>query len=480
MPNAPGNIIKHGLKWSAAAQAVTQIGKIVRWSVLFYFLTPADFGLFALALLILGLPQILTDGSIGNALIQISDISQKMYSSVFWLIITLSGVNFLFFFCTADFIAAFFDESAAAKILVFLSFAYLVHGLGKTAEFVLRKNMNFSYLAKTEVVGFAADTVVTLVLAGLGYGVWSLAIGLCVSYCVTTPAYLRKVPYSIVLEYSRTEIQKIRSFARDLTLSSLFTWGMRYADDLIIGYFFGKSALGVYDRAYQLVHLPMRLVANRVNRVLYPVYTSAREKTEDIRRLHLKVTRWSALLYVPFAVGMILFAEPMINLALPKSWRELAFFLPVLTIGGIFHAFLNMNNSIFLATGRSDLQLKYRILTRSIIFVSYVIGAFWGVEGVAIAYTVGSVIAFFPETYGALRLAGISLHRYRYEFKPVSLFLVTVIGAALVTRYLTDEIPEILIADTIFFTTGTILLFSNYFRELKTSLFPKRPDGRGV
>lgn len=408
--NSTEKIVKSGLKWSVLAQIVVHFIKVGRWFFLLYFLIPEDFGLFALALLVIGLPQILIGDSIGSAIIQKQEeLSKRDLSSFHWLLVGFSGSLLLVYCFFANHIANFFGEPQLEQLIIFLSAANFIESFGTIAGALVRKSLKFKILARIEVISFLISTFITVVMAVLNFGVWSLAVGLFVGYLVTTISYNFREKVNYEFTFSMSSLQKIFTFSRNLTFSQFITFLMRYTDDFIIGYFFGKAALGVYDRAYQIVHLPMRLIANRINAVLFPSYSAENTTAESMREIHLKIVGYAAYLYFPILIAILIFSPLAVDLILSEEWGELAFFMPILAVGGTVHAFINFNSSIFLARGRSDLQLKYGLITRCIIVLSYLGGAFFGVKGIAIGYTIGSFIAFFPESIRALKEIKVNL-----------------------------------------------------------------------
>lgn len=421
--NTIEKVIKSGIKWSALTQIIIQIIKIGQWFVLLYYISPSDFGLFAMGLLAISLPQLLLGQGFTSAIIQNKDVfTHQDLSSFHWLSVGYSIILFCLFLLGADFVAGLFEEPLLKEIIIVLSVFYIIENIGKTAYALQYRHLNFEYLAKLQVVSVLTSTAVVIILALNGYGLWSLVLSFGANTLIATIGHFFNIKFRPSLTFSLRSLHKIFAFTRNLTLAEILSYVMRHIDDFIIGYLFGKSILGVYDRAYQLVHLPLRLVANRVNSVLFPSYASQNVTNQEIRAVHLKIVRLSVYFYAAVLTGICSFAPSLVRIALKPEWSELAFLMPVLAIGGTIHAFINYNKSIFLALGKSDLQLRYALLTRGIIIASYLLGIPFGVKGVAIGYTLGSCLAFFPESIKALSLVDLKLGDFLKESKKTLLF----------------------------------------------------------
>lgn len=436
-------IVKSGLIWSGLAQVAIQLVKVGRWIVLLYFLSPEDFGLFAIAILVIGLPQAFIGESISSAIIQSKEkFTRGDLSTFHWLLNGYSVFLLILFSLFSSQIAAFFGEPDLVYLLIFLSISTFVEGFGTIASALLRKSLQFKFLAQVETFIFLLSTFLMFILAYSGFGVWALVGGIFLSYLLSAICYLYKSNFRPAVVFSSKSIRKIYIFSRDLALFRSLTYLMRYTDDFIIGYFFGKSTLGIYDRAYQIVHLPMRIIANRINSVLFPSYSTENITTESRREIHLKIIHYAGAFYAPLLGGILLFSESAVKIFLPEKWSQLSFFLVVLALGGIIHAFLNFNESIFLAKGKSNLQLKYGLITRGIIVFAYLVGAFWGVKGIALGYTIGSFIAFFPESKRAFQEIDSDLGEF---WKAIQVTVVFFFFTSLITFFLMNFLEEDLI-----------------------------------
>lgn len=396
--------LKSGFKWIISAQITLQLFRIIRLILLLQFINPQDFGIFTLALIFVQLSSLITGDNVEAAIIQEDDLTRNKLNTVFWLTVIISTIVTILYLVVAPIFLVVLNLEDYHLLFIWLIIIFGVESISRVSRGLLRKNLKFKFLAQTDIMAFSLNMFVSLTLAYLDFGVFSLLGGLATGYIFTATICIYKADWYPSVSFDRENLSILYDFSKNVTLFRLLTWGMRYIDDLIIGLFYGKSELGIYDRAYTFAHLPVRLVSNRLNEALLPSYV---QKSENRKRtnahFHLNLVKLSILFYIPIWGFVFLFSDYIIRIFLDDSWYELSWFIPVLTFGGIIHALLNFNESIFLATGKSRLQLYFGILTRGIIVIAYVIGAFFSVKGIALAYSIGSAIAFFPETKAALK-----------------------------------------------------------------------------
>ncbi len=454
-----------GVKWSSLEQLLIQAAKPVRLALLFYFLSPADFGVFAIVLILTGIPSLLTEDNVEAIVIQNKDLTQVELSSIFWFTSLYSFLTYGLLITFAPYFAELFRIEEAANLIVAVSVLCILYNFGTVSRAILVRDLHFAFTTKAEVTAFAFDTITTLTFACLGYGFWSLFAGLVCRQLLLLCAYLIRANRPPDFVMKSAAVFKILGKAKHLTFFKIVNYLMRFADDFIIGFFFGKTALGIYDRAYQLVHLPMRLITNRLILVLFPAYAGEKITLTEIKSVHKKVIFYTAFIYLLILVGVIIFAEASVILFLEEKWAALPFYLIVLSIGGSVHALINFNYSIFLSLNRTDLQLKYGFLTRSIVFIGYLIGAFWGPKGIAAGYTIGSFIAFFPESYKALRLIDMSISEFLRTIRTPFFFSFGVLISTLTLRFFITENLHIILWCGLFFLACLFLCYLIYFKN---------------
>ena len=88
-----GQAVK-GVKWTGLSTLITSVFQYVQVAVLTKFLTSSDFGIMAMALVVIGLAQAYTDLGISNAIIQRQNTTKDNLSSLYWLEIMMGASLF--------------------------------------------------------------------------------------------------------------------------------------------------------------------------------------------------------------------------------------------------------------------------------------------------------------------------------------------------------------------------------------------------
>src|SRR5918993_2576290 len=98
-----------GAKWTTASTAAVTAIQFFQLTIVARLLSPADFGLMAMVMAVLGFAQIFTDMGIGGAIIHRQENSPNALSSLFWLNVAAGAVVFLLFVAAAPLGFSLFD-----------------------------------------------------------------------------------------------------------------------------------------------------------------------------------------------------------------------------------------------------------------------------------------------------------------------------------------------------------------------------------
>ncbi len=394
--------------WAASSQFgrhAMQLGSLI---LLARLLEPQDFGVMSLATIVTGFVTLFRDMGTGSALIQRPVADAPLIGSVFALNALLGAAGGLLTAAAAPFIAAFFEAPVLEPVLQVLAVSLAIAGLGVVPQAVMERAGRFYQLASIELAGMAIGVITGIAMAYGGWGIWSL-VGQTVVNAVITTALL------VLLSGARPALpdwrllRGIASYSVNLSGFHIFNYFVRNADNFIIGKLLGSRELGYYALAYQLAIGPIRSIAAVVSRVLFPSLARLQHDLPALRREFLKALRM--LLHVCFPVMTLLVALADIGtrVVLGESWVPMVPILMVLGCVGFLQSVVITVGAIYMTTGRTDLMMRWGLITGAGAIVAFWIGAQWGPVGVAVAYAVFAVAFFYPALRIPFRLVGLRI-----------------------------------------------------------------------
>jgi O-antigen/teichoic acid export membrane protein len=154
-------------------------------------------------------------------------------------------------------------------------------------------------------------TVVQIVLAWAGYGVWSLVYGTIAAFSVRSLALWWLAPIRVG-RFDLRVFQEMFHFGKHMTLSTLGLWLIKNMDYYFVGRYLGLAALGYYTLAFKLSDLIAVNVVRNLASVLFPAYSELKQDVERLRGAWLRSVRYTMLLVMPMGLGLMLFSREII------------------------------------------------------------------------------------------------------------------------------------------------------------------------
>lgn len=381
-----------GFLWTGGAQLLSQSLHIVIRLLLARLLVPADFGLVAMALVLLSVTSLITDLGLGNALVQRPVLEERHRSTAFWLTGIVSLSLFALFFLGAPAASWFFDEARVAPILRALSFTLLLAAPESTYAALLTRKMDFKSLALRQILatGIAGAAGIGAALAGLG--VIALVIHALVQALTSSILLAWRAGWWPRWRFSRSALDELWGFGKWVAGARALNYLNRNFDNLLIGRFLGARALGLYSFSYQAVLLPLVYVARPVAAVSFPAFAQIQGDRERCARGYLRTLEMITLVAWPLAALGAVASPAAVPLLVGEQWRAAIPIFQILSGVAALHAFMNLASTLFEALGKSRVGFRWIVLVVPVNLVGFAVGLAWGPVGVATGFLVAALV----------------------------------------------------------------------------------------
>lgn len=444
-----------GVVWASVQRFGTMIISFVTNIVLARLLTPDDFGTLGMLFIFLAIANTFVDSGFGLALIQKKNAGQIDFSTVFFINLVMSFVVYIVLFFSAPWVANFYDLDILRPLLRVQGIMLILQAFSIIQTAMLRKKMDFKKLSICNLIGNIAGSILGILAALKGFGVWSLVVrNLVVGF--TTSLLLWIIgKWKPFLEFSKQSFKELFGFGGFMLLSSIIYQISNNVQTLVIGKLFTPAALGNYTQARQLRNVATDSVSAVIGQVLYPDF--ANNQTNDKlleHKLNLSVSVISFL-----AVGLmalcILVAKPLVVLLYGVKWIDSVLLFQILCTAGCFVAIQDVNINLVAAKGKSKM-LFYCNLVKMFIFILmlYTGAKVYGVVGLVVANTIYSIIAYlFYSILSSHYVKSSVWGQYKRLFLNIVNIVVPVVAVMLVNSYLIKGINgfAILFVDTVLF-----------------------------
>ncbi|HZR91918.1 MAG TPA: MOP flippase family protein [Gaiellaceae bacterium] len=398
-----------GLGWTASSQLVLQATQFAFTATLARLLVPHEFGLMALIAVFTGFVTVFVDFGLTAAIIQRPRLEERHLTTAFWTNLLAGVVLMLVMMGAAPGVAAFFGQPRLLGLTLAVSPDFVLGAAGMVQMALLQRQMDFRRIAIVENTTLLASNGLAVGLAASGFGVWSLAAYFLASTGFRSLALWVATPWRPGWRIDRGAFGDLWQFSSRLAAFNALNYWARNADNLLIGRFVGTAPLAYYNRAYNLMLLPVGLVASVTSRVMFPALSRLHEDQEQVKRVYLRATGLIALVTFPAMIGLLVVANPFILSVYGERWRPVVPILQILCIPSIVQCLTRTTGWIFQSQGRADWMFRWGVVSTVTVIVSFFIGLPWGVKGVSVAYACWTVLMASPSFSIAGRLIGVTL-----------------------------------------------------------------------
>jgi len=441
-----------GLAWLGAARITSQVIQFILFVILARALTPDEFGLAAVVMVITSFAVLLTDLGLGSAVIQIEQPTRGDLSAAFWMNIGSGILLTAIFWLVSPFIADFYGNEELEGLV---KLGGLLFALSNSAIHiaVLERSFRFRQLAAVEVAGTLSGAASSVSWAFMGGGEESLILGPVVAATVTTGILWLTVPWRPAHTFGGSNIKSIWIRSRGVAGFNLVNYWSRNADNILLSKAVPAVDLAFYSRAYGIMLAPVAQVNVILARVLLPSLTRIRSDPQALQREYIQTLRATCALLFPITCLIAVAAKPLIEVAFGPAWLPMAPILTLLAASGPPQIALGAAGVLYQVLERGDALLRRGLIVSLFTVMAIAGGLYWGAQGVAAAYLARCYLVL-PTFMQPLRLAGISLGRCGRSLLGVSVATAAMAVAAVAVAAFSDwSGMPLLVSQTVVGTT---------------------------
>ena len=376
-------------------KAIVDLGSIV---VLARLLTPADFGLVAMAGTVLNLLRIVGDWGLVMASTQRPQLTADQLSTLFWINVGGGTSLALLAVVCAPILVVVFDDPRITSVAAVLSITLVAIGVGAQHEAILRRRLSYGRLHVLDVASQAIGLLVGVVLALTGIGYWSLVLYQVVARVVRTCWLCIGTRWIPGRPRRGIGVLPILRYGGELMPIQILAHLSRSVGDVIVGATAGASELGIYRRAHGIV-----MMAEQLKQPLKSMIPSSLSRLQhqpaDFSRFYLNALSIWAMIACA-AIGYVSLEAPfVVRLLLGDRWLSAVPLVRALAAAGVATALGAATEWMLLPLADLKRLIGMRVLRASVILVGVLLGWRGGVPGIALGYSVAACVSLSIELF---------------------------------------------------------------------------------
>lgn len=455
-----------GLAWSVIRNWGNRFITLGVFVLLARLLEPAQMGLFAAAIAVLAIVDVVIEQGFGDAIVQRRTLSAAQVNAAFYVTIALSGLAFALLFVLAPVVEQRMQTEGLATVLRWAGLAMLINAFGSCQQAMLRRGFHYRWLALRVLIATSVAGAVAVGCALMGLGVWSLVVQYLVFATLNVGLMWVRPPWVPGREVDTAGLFELFRYGSSVLGTRLLDYGSVRFIELFLAATLGPVALGVYMVGARIHQTLMLLLISSFMDVSLSAFSRLADRMDDFRRAYYRATEAAGALAMPCFVAVALLAPELTVLAFGEKWAESAFVLRVLGAVGALQVVQYLNHAAISARGRPDIAFWLNALKAGTAITALLASRGGDLRDVVIAFAGGQVLATIVALYLGGRVLEAPLVEVARRLAPCVLACMAMVAAVVAVHWMPGFAPLPLLLRTVLLAAVAALAYLGCWRLL--------------
>lgn len=423
--------------WASAGQMGYYLVSFVTNVILARIIIPNEFGKFGIVFFIISVARVLSESGLGGAIIRNNKAKEVDYSTIFIFNLIISFLLMLLLIFIADYVALFYDDSELKNVIIFSSFALIINAFHFIQITNVIKKMRFKAKALYDFGAIVISSIIAIILAKLGYGIWSLVSMQLFTVFISGLLmwiFEDRIKY---LVFSYDSFLFHFNFGINTTIASVLSNVFNNLNIVLIGKYFNLVQSGFYYQAYRLQDAPIGIINYLNQNVIYSSLAKLQDDKPQFARTYRAIVRFLSVVTIYICMILYVFSDGIVETIYGVNWKGSGYYLRVLSLAGFFFIQEMFIRNLFKIFNQTFYVLKLELIKKVVHMLTLVV---------------------------SITLLRIDLLLYGYLFTNILSFLFNYIVSRRVYPFLgLNDISTILKLVVIFFLIDSAIRFIDFY-----------------
>lgn len=341
--------------WSVMRSWGTRVATMLVFFILTRILNPEEIGLISYILGWLFLLAVIADLGLAEYIVYNHNAARLTELGIWWfqVLVSLLITSVLIAFLLTGYINPDKTNAHAVLAMIVLAATLPISAAAKIPEALLRRQMDYKGLAIRSLVAISASSVIAIVLAIAGYGIWSLVFKQVTEVIIDGFYCFKLSKWRPSLHFEMAYLKKALQGGWGIVSSRILDVITQSADTLIIGSMFGMRDLGFYSMGKKIFQVLYDGVVQSVTGVIASAFGRVQNNPQLLKQLFLSSVKFSSLITVPLFMAAIALSTEWIPLVFGAKWVASAPVAQILLLTGLMAGYGTLNGFVLLANNRN-------------------------------------------------------------------------------------------------------------------------------
>ena len=318
----------------------------------------------ALAYVFMAFSELVTSVGMSSAVVQHPNLTERHKNVAQTIALVIAFIFLGGIWGGAEAIGQLLGSERLIEVLPYMAAIIWLGTVSSVSRGLLMRDMNFKQLMIIDFTSHVfAYALVSLSLAFLGYGIWSLVLGTLAGSLVTSVWLIIAAPIRYRPRLSKTEVTELGTFSTGMALNNLIGFMSAKSCDVMIGKYMGDFSLGLYSKASTTANLPFMKIALTISSVMFSAYSSIQNDRELLKTQFLKAIRLVSATSIPVLLGLAVSANYVILGLFGEQWGGAVSLFQIACIGGVFNNVLHLGGAVIQSTNNVYKEVKLQAFT---------------------------------------------------------------------------------------------------------------------
>ncbi|BDC53170.1 lipopolysaccharide biosynthesis protein (plasmid) [Bryobacterales bacterium F-183] len=414
-----------------------EIGPIV---VLSRLLPPSDFGVMAMAMAVGAILAVVKEAGLSSATVQARQLNHEQVNALFWTNVLLGLSVGALSFIAGPTAAWVVSQPQLTWIIPCLGLTGIIDCFGIQHDALLQRKLEFRKIVTRQLTARSLGVAAGITAALYGAGIWSLVIMQAVSAITGTVTLWIACGWRPGRPSNLAAARPLVRFGVNILLERLLGQTTRGMDTLVIGYFHGSVATGLYARAQGLIGKPLARVLAPIMNVSRPALSRAADDPQRFEQAAADVLSLVSVFTALIVAVLASASDGIVRLLLGPAWSAAVPIFSALAIFAMVEPCASIMASLVIAAGRPDALLRWRMISVVIVLTGLLLSAPYGVVVIAYAYAgLGLAVRMPAFLWYGCRAAGLPFGKLFHTIWPPVLSGAIAVGASHALRTQFDD-----------------------------------------
>ena len=360
-------------KWSSFSGSFIKGIQMITFLAIAWFLTPAEYGIASIGIIIVGFLQILRELGLNKALINTKQNIDDVLNIVFWSHVVMGVLIYIILFFNVSLIVDMFHDARLGNVMRILGLQIIIDSIDDVYIGLYQRDLNFKSLSWINSFTTIFPAIFSVLLAYFGFSYWSIIISNLIGHFVQLIVLWMIHPWHPELKFNLEVSKNLFSYGFWITTDSLSSYLGNWLDVIVIGTFMGITILGIYTIAKNFVSMIYSIIISPFFPVFFSSFSLLQSQVEKFRSMVLLVYKLVLMILLPSGIGLFLTSDLLSTIFFKSNYIGIGQIIGYLSLTFTLINFREINNICLRAIGQAKLSSYFSFLIILISFPIFII-----------------------------------------------------------------------------------------------------------